>query len=74
MRKDYYDILGVKKEADEIKKAYRRMAPLKWQSDKNLANKEAVAEEFKEDAPHGFHYTFSHGPNDMFAQFFKDSV
>ncbi|KAF4674453.1 hypothetical protein FOL47_009238 [Perkinsus chesapeaki] len=25
-------------------------------------------------APHGFHYTFSRDPNDMFAQFFKDTV
>src|SRR5262245_12518864 len=46
--KDYYDLLGVKKDAtdDEIKKAYRTMAK-KYQPDKNQGNKEAE-NKFKE--------------------------
>ncbi|HNI38305.1 MAG TPA: DnaJ domain-containing protein, partial [Pseudomonadales bacterium] len=49
-KRDYYEVLGVKRDAsaDEIKKAYRRIA-MKHHPDRNPDNKESE-EKFKEAA------------------------
>jgi len=46
---DYYKILGIEKKssAEEIKKAYRRLA-MKWHPDKNPNNKDVAENKFKE--------------------------
>lgn len=50
-KRDYYEVLGVNRDAsaDEIKKAFRKLA-VKYHPDKNPDNKEEAGEKFKESA------------------------
>ena len=48
-KKDYYEVLGVNKDAseNEIRRAYKKLA-VKWHPDKHPDNKKEAEEKFKE--------------------------
>lgn len=68
MKRDYYEILGVKKSAtsDEVKKAYRKLA-MKYHPDRNPDNKEAE-EKFKE-ATEAYEVLSDQGKRQKYDQF-----
>lgn len=72
-KRDYYDILGVSKgaSADEIKKAYRKMA-IKYHPDKNPDNKEA--EEMFKEAAEAYEVLSDENKRSRYDQFGHDGV
>ena len=72
-KRDYYEILGVAKNADEptLKKAYRRLA-MKYHPDRN-ADDETAAEKFKE-AKEAFEVLKDPSKRQAYDQFGHDAV
>ncbi|MBN3273461.1 DNJB2 protein, partial [Polyodon spathula] len=71
---DYYDILGVPRNAsqDDIKKAYRKQA-LRWHPDKNPDNKEHAEKKFKEIAE-AYEVLADKNKRDVYDRYGKDGL